>query len=175
MSRCRQLFFEAAVVLGLLLNAGSAAHGQDFYKGKTVTFVVGYSPGGIFDVYTRTLARHMGKHIPGNPTVLVDNMPGAGGSIAANHIYNRAKPDGLTVGAWAAPLVLQQVMGNDAMKFDGRKFGYLGVPSFNDTTCFFSNESGVKTMEDWFAAKRPIAISAIGPGTSTSDVPKIMK
>jgi tripartite-type tricarboxylate transporter receptor subunit TctC len=164
-----------AIAALLILTAGSTASGQEFYKGKTLLFIVGYSPGGIFDVYTRTIARHMGKHILGNPTTVVDNMPGAGGSIAANHIYNRAKPDGLTVGAWAAPLVLQQIMGNEAMKFDGRKFGYLGVPSFNDTTCFFSAESGIKNMDDWFAAKRPITLSAIGPGTSTSDVPKIMK
>ena len=164
-----------AAALSLIPAAPSIARSQEFFKGKTVTFVVGYSPGGIFDVYTRTIARHITKHIPGNPAALVDNMPGAGGAIAANHIYNRVKPDGLTMGAWAAPLVLQQVMGNDAMKFDGRKFAYLGVPSFNDTTCFFSQESGVKTLEDWFNAKRPMTISAIGPGTSTSDVPKIMK
>jgi tripartite-type tricarboxylate transporter receptor subunit TctC len=165
----------AAAALGLVLAAASAAYGQEFFKGKNVHFVVGYSPGGIFDVYTRAIARHMGKHIPGNPTTVVENMPGAGGSIAANHIYNRAKPDGLSIGAWAAPLVLQQIMGNPAMQFDGRRFGYLGVPSFNDTTCFFSAESGIKTMDDWIAAKRPITLSAIGPGTSTSDVPKIMK
>jgi tripartite-type tricarboxylate transporter receptor subunit TctC len=167
-------FLTAAFAL-VILTAGSAAHAQEFYKGKTLLFIVGYSPGGIFDVYTRSIARHMSKHIPGNPTTVVDNMPGAAGAIAANHIYNRAKPDGLTAGAWAAPLVLQQIMGNEAMKFDGRKFGYLGAPNFNDTTCFFSAESGIKSMEDWFAAKRPITLSSIGPGTSTSDVPKIMK
>lgn len=171
--RTRKLLTAAFALV--ILTAGSAAHAQEFYKGKTLLFIVGYSPGGIFDVYTRSIARHMSKHIPGNPTTVVDNMPGAAGAIAANHIYNRAKPDGLTVGAWAAPLVLQQIMGNEAMKFDGRKFGYLGAPNFNDTTCFFSAESGIKSMEDWFAAKRPITLSSIGPGTSTSDVPKIMK
>ena len=175
MTKGKHLLVAAAVTLCFIPRIGSTGEAQEFFKGKTINFIVGYSPGGIFDVYTRMIARHISKHIPGNPATIVDNMPGAGGAIAANHIYNRAKPDGLTVGAWAAPLVLQHVMGNDAMKFDGRKFVYLGVPSFNDTTCFFGQESGVKTMEDWFHSKRAMTISAIGPGTSTSDVPKIMR
>ncbi len=148
---------------------------QDFYKDKTVRFIVGYSAGGSFDLYTRVIARHFSKHVPGNPTTIVENMTGAGGIIAANHIYNRAAPDGLTIGAWAAPLVLQNVMGNDATKFDGRKFGYLGVPSPYDTVCTFNEKSGIATMNDWINAKRPMKISAIGPGTSTSDIPKLLK
>ena len=102
-------------------------------------------------------------------------MTGAGGIIAANHLFNRAKPDGLTIGAWAAPLVLQQIMGNDAVQFDARKFGYLGVPSPYDTVCTFNDKSGIANMNDWFAAKRPMKISSIGPGTSTSDIPKLLK
>jgi tripartite-type tricarboxylate transporter receptor subunit TctC len=148
---------------------------QDFYRGKTVRFIVGYSPGGSFDLYTRVIARHFPKHVPGNPTTIVENMTGAGGIIAANNLYNVAKPDGLTIGAWAAPLVLQQIMGNEAAKFDGRKFGYLGVPSPYDTVCTFNDKSGVASMNDWFAAKRPMKISSIGPGTSTSDIPKLLK
>ena len=148
---------------------------DSFYKDKTVRFVVGYSAGGSFDLYSRMIARHFAKHVPGNPTVIVENMTGAGGIIAANYIFNQAKPDGLTIGAWAAPLILQHIMGNDATKFDGRKFGYLGVPSPYDTLCTFNKESGIKTVEDWSAAKRPLKISSIGPGTSTSDVPKLLK
>lgn len=165
----------AATALCLFFAAASTSHAQDFYKGKTVHFIVGYSAGGSFDQYTRLIARHIGKHIPGNPSAIVENMTGAGGIIAANHLYNRAKPDGLTVGAWASPLVLQHVLGNEAIKFDGRKFGYLGVPSPYDTGCYFSKDSGIKTPEDWSASKRTIKISSIGPGTSTSDVPKLLK
>jgi tripartite-type tricarboxylate transporter receptor subunit TctC len=113
--------------------------------------------------------------VPGSPTTVVENMPGAGGMILANHLYNRTKPDGLTVGAWASPLVLQHIMGNDATKFDGRKVGWLGIPAPYNTACHFSRESGIKTAEDWFAAKRPMKISSIGPGTSLSDVPKLLK
>jgi tripartite-type tricarboxylate transporter receptor subunit TctC len=148
---------------------------QDYYKDKTVRFIVGYSPGGSFDLYTRAIARHFSKHVPGNPTTVVENMTGAGGIIAANHLFNRVKPDGLTVGAWASPLVLQHILGNDAIKFDGRKFGYLGVPSPYDTVCTFNKESGIAKMDDWLASKRPLKISSIGPGTSTADIPKLLK
>lgn len=158
-----------------LFHAATVLAQESFYKDKTVRFVVGYSAGGSFDLYSRMIARHFGKHVQGNPTVIVENMTGAGGIIAANYIFNQAKPDGLTIGAWAAPLILQHIMGNDATKFDGRKFGYLGVPSPYDTLCTFNKESGIKTVEDWAGAKRPLKISSIGPGTSTSDVPKLLK
>jgi tripartite-type tricarboxylate transporter receptor subunit TctC len=152
-----------------------SAEAQDVYRDKTLTFIVGYSPGGTYDQYTRLIARHIGKYLPGNPTRIVENMPGAGGIITANHLYNRAKPDGLTIGAWASPLVLQHVMGNDAIKIDGRKVGWVGVPGPYDTACHFNAQSGIKTIDDWFAAKRPIKIGSIGPGTSLSDVPKLLK
>jgi len=162
------VFVTMAVSLG-------AAHGQEFYKDKTITFIVGYSPGGIYDQYTRLIARHITKHISGQPNTIVENMTGAGGIIAANHLYNRAKPDGLTVAAWASPLILQQIMGNDAAKFDARKVGWVGIPGPYDTACHFNRESGIKTVEDWFAAKKPVKISSIGPGTGLSDVPKLLK
>ena len=166
------LFFSVLLVPKIGMRT---AHAQDFYSGKTIRFVVGYSPGGSFDLYTRVIARHFSKHVPGNPATIVENMTGAGGIIAANHLYNVAKPDGLTIGAWAAPLVLQQIMGNEAVKFDTRKFGYLGVPSPYDTVCTFNDKSGIADMKDWLTAKRPMKISSIGPGTSTSDIPKLLK
>ena len=149
--------------------------GAQDYKDKTLTIVVGYSPGGSFDLYARVLARHIGRYLPGNPTRIVENMTGAGGIIAANHLYNRVKPDGFTIGAWASPLILQHIMGNDAAQFDGRRFGYLGIPSEYDTVCTFNQQSGVTKMDDWINAKRPLKISTIGPGTSTSDIPKLLK
>ena len=114
------------VSLVLILSSTAARSQDSFYKGRTIRFVVAYEPGGGFDVYTRTIARHFGKHIPGNPTTLVENMTGAVGMIAANYLYHQAKPDGLTIGHFVGTLVLQQVLGNEAAKFDGRKFGWLG-------------------------------------------------
>jgi tripartite-type tricarboxylate transporter receptor subunit TctC len=163
-----------ALVVVLVVSSQWAAGAQD-YKDKTLTIIVGYSPGGSFDLYARVIARHIGRYLPGNPTRIVENMTGAGGIIAANHLYNRVKPDGLTIGAWASPLVLQHVMGNEAAQFDGRKFGYLGIPSPYDTVCTFNQQSGITKMDDWINAKRPQKISTIGPGTSTSDIPKLLK
>ena len=159
----------------LLLGFALGAPAQDIYRDKTLTFIVGYSPGGTYDQYTRLIARHISKYLPGNPSRIVENMPGAGGIIAANHLYNRVKPDGLTVAAWASPLILQHVMGNDAVKIDGRKVGWVGVPGPYDTACHFNAQSGIKTVDDWFASKRPMKIGSIGPGTSLSDVPKLLK
>jgi len=159
----------------MLLGSQGTAKAQEFYRDKTLTIIVGYSPGGSFDLYARVLARYIGRYLPGNPTRIVENMTGAGGMIAANHLYNRVKPDGLTIGAWASPLVLQQIMGNEAAQFDGKRFGYLGIPSEYDTVCTFNEQSGIATMEDWINAKRPQKISTIGPGTSTSDIPKLLK
>ncbi|HSK30994.1 MAG TPA: tripartite tricarboxylate transporter substrate-binding protein [Candidatus Limnocylindria bacterium] len=170
----KNVLLAATASLGVAI-AQPLAQAQDFYKDKTLTIVVGYSPGGSFDLYARVLARYIGRALPGNPTRIVENMTGAGGMIAANHLYNRVKPDGLTIGAWAAPLVLQHIMGNEAAQFDGRKFGYLGVPSPYETVCTFNEKSGITKMDDWINAKRPMKISAIGPGTSTSDIPKLLK
>ena len=174
----RRMFSRWIALIGLMFLAvvpEQPAQAQEFHKDKTIRFIVGYSAGGSFDIYTRVIARHFSKHIPGNPTTLVENMTGASGIIAANHLYNIAKTDGLTIGAWAAPLVLQQIMGNEAVKFDARKFGYLGVPSPYDTVCTFNDKSGIATMSDWLNAKRPAKISSIGPGTSTSDIPKLLR
>ena len=171
MTRVPKLLLGLAVAIAV----NDSSQAQDFYKDKTVTIIVGYSPGGSFDLYARVLARYIGRYLPGNPTRIVENMTGAGGIIAANHLYNRVKPDGFTIGAWASPLILQHIMGNEAVQFDGRRFGYLGIPSEYDTVCTFNQQSGITKMDDWINAKRPQKISTIGPGTSTSDIPKLLK
>ena len=171
MTRVPKLLLGLAVAIAV----NDSSQAQDFYKDKTVTIIVGYSPGGSFDLYARVLARYLGRYLPGNPTRIVENMTGAAGLIAANHLYNRVKPDGFTIGAWASPLILQHIMGNEAVQFDGRRFGYLGIPSEYDTVCTFNQQSGITKMDDWINAKRPQKISTIGPGTSTSDIPKLLK
>ena len=100
-----------------------------FYKGKSIRLIVGLAPGGGYDLYSRVIARHMGKHIPGNPNIVVENMDGAGSLIAANYMFKSAKPDGLTIGHILGGLFLQQLLGNPAIEFDGRRFEYIGVPA----------------------------------------------
>jgi tripartite-type tricarboxylate transporter receptor subunit TctC len=164
-----------ATVAALLLVSLSRAPADDFYKGKTITFVVGFSAGGGFDAYTRLIARHFGKHIPGNPATVVENRTGAGSLIAANYIFNQAPHDGTVIGNWTGTLVLQQVLGNKAAKFDGRKFGWLGAPTPDSFVCALTKASGIKTMDDWFKSKRPIKIGGTAPGDNTDDVPRLVQ
>src|SRR5437867_12125868 len=119
----------AAASLILLLSVNTAQAQQPFYRGKTVRIIVGASAGGGYDTYSRTIARHMGKHIAGNPTFVVENMPGAGFLISANYMYKVAKPDGLTIGHFIGGLFLQQLLGKEGIEFDARKFEYIGVPA----------------------------------------------
>ncbi len=170
-----KLLIAAIVGITLLTGVTFTAAAADFYKGKTVTFVVGFSAGGGFDTYTRLIARHISRHIPGNPRIVVQNRTGAGSLIAANYLYNKAKKDGTVIGNWIGTLLLQEVLGYKAIKFEGRKFNWLGVPTPDDSVCAFTKASGIKNMDDWFASKRPIKIGATAPGSSTDDPPKLLK
>ena len=162
------------VCFGLTL--GRARAGDDgFYKGKTIRLIVAFSAGGGYDTYSRTIARHLGKYIPGNPTVVVDNMTGAGGFIHANYMFKQAKPDGLTIGNNSGGLFLQQVMGAKGIEFDGKKFEYLGAPAVDHLTCAISKASGVTSMEKWFAAKEPVRFGGVGPGGFASDLPRVLQ
>lgn len=172
-SRNRRVIM-GALLAGFLVMPSVAMAQEAFYKGKTIRFVVGFAAGGGFDTYTRAIARHFGKHVPGNPSTIVENMTGAGSLIAANYIYNAAKPDGLTIGNWIGPLVVQQALGNQAAKFDGRKFGYLGVPVADSGVCALTKASGIKSADEWLAAKKPVKLGGTAPGSTTDDVPRIV-
>ena len=106
----------------------TSARAGDFYAGKTIRFIVGYAPGGGYDTYTRAVARYIGRHIPGNPSVMVENMEGAGSLLAANYMFNKAEPDGLTVGNFNSGMVTQQALDARGIRFDARKFGWVGAP-----------------------------------------------
>ena len=162
-----------AIGLGLLSSAVSAQ--EAFYKGKTVRIVVGFAAGGGFDTYSRAIARHMHKHIPGNPTVIVDNMTGAGSLIAANHVYKVAKPDGLTIGHFIGGLFMQQLQGRPGIEFDALKFEYIGVPVKDNPVCVFTKASGITSMDKWAASKTPVKLGGTAPGSNTDDIPKILK
>jgi tripartite-type tricarboxylate transporter receptor subunit TctC len=147
---------------------------DEFYKGKTIRFVVGAPAGGGYDTYTRAIARYLGKHIPGNPSLVVDNMDGAGSLIAANYTFNKAKPDGLSIGVWISGQIIRQALGDKSIRFDGRKFGWIGAPSKGFPACAMMGFSGLKTWDDVRNANRTIRMGGVRVGTSYDDVPAIL-
>ena len=163
------------LVIGLsfVVGASATALGEEFYKGKTILFLVGFGPGGGYDTYTRAAARHIGKYIPGNPTPIVQNMTGASGLNAAHYIYSRAKPDGLTVGVWHSAIVLRQALGYRSVKFKSNKFGWIGAPSKGLPTCTIMGFTGLKTLKDVLNSKKPIKMGAV-PGGTMEDLPNIL-
>lgn len=152
----------------------AAAADQDFYRGKTIRFVVGFAAGGGFDAYARAIARHMGRHISGNPAIIVENMTGAGSRVAANFLF-RAPADGLVVGNFIGSLLLQQIMGDKGIEFDGRRFEWLGAPVQDESVCALTKASGINSLEDWFAAKKPVKLGGEAPGANDSDIPRVLK
>jgi tripartite-type tricarboxylate transporter receptor subunit TctC len=147
---------------------------EPFYKGKTVRLIVGASAGGGYDTYSRTIARHMGKHIPGNPVLVVENMPGAGFLISANYMYRVAKPDGLTIGHFIGGLFLQQLLGKPGIEFDALKFGYIGVPGQDNYAIGVSKNTGITSIDQWLANKTIVKLGGVGAGSATDDIPKVL-
>ena len=124
--------FIGLLVLSLNLQLPSRANGQsDFFKGKQIKIVVGFTAGGIIDLWARLYTQHLGKFIPGNPELIVQNVPGGGSMIAANQLYNIAKPDGLTLAMISSGLYFDQLMGVKEVQFDWAKFGWIGSPVRN--------------------------------------------
>ena len=168
-------FVRAALLLVALLTEAIPTAAQDpYFKGKTIRIVVGFSAGGGYDVYARAIARHMGKHIAGNPSIMVENMAGAASLISANYVYKAAKPDGLTIGHFIGGLFLQQVLGRQGVEFDARKFEHLGVPVKDTYAIGLTKAGGVSSFDQWLAAKTPLKIGGTAPGSSTDDVPNVL-
>jgi tripartite-type tricarboxylate transporter receptor subunit TctC len=111
----------------------------------------------------------MPRHIPGNPTIIVENMPGAGSLISANYVYKIAKPDGLTIGHFIGGLLLGQVLGQKGVEFDARKFEYIGAPTYEHPVCALTKASGVTSLDRWFASPSPVKIGGVAPGSSNPD------
>jgi tripartite-type tricarboxylate transporter receptor subunit TctC len=162
------------LISGSFVMAALAASVEEFYQGKNIQFIVGGSAGGGYDTYTRLIARHFAQYVPGKPTVVVQNMPGAGMLIAANYIFNSAPRDGTVIGHWSGPLILQHLMGNPAVKFEGRKFGWLGMPTPDSLVCILTERSGIKTADEWRKSKTAVKLGAIGAGTSGTDDTKLL-
>jgi tripartite-type tricarboxylate transporter receptor subunit TctC len=170
-----RLFFFSLFLLRLVIGLKDGWAQDSFYKGKVIRIIEAYSAGGGYDTYARLIARHLGKQIPGNPTVTVENMTGAGGLIAVNYLYARAEPDGLTMANWNGGLSLQQYLGLEGIQFDAPRFEWIGSAVRPTPICIISRSSGVTTLQEWLKAKRPIKLGGMAPGTSISDDARILK
>lgn len=162
----------ALIVLGFLVQA--AAADESAYKGKQVTIVVSADAATSYDLYPRTAARHLSKYIPGNPKIVVKNMPGASGIVAANWLYNIAKKDGLTLGAIHRTLPLTRALGVKQARFDPVKFNWVGTPVQETASCFVRSDSPYKNAEDLVNAKKPVKMAATQPRSDIYIVPLML-
>ena len=161
------------VLFGTVALSGIAAAQADFYKGKTIELIISTGVGGGLDANARMVARHLSKHIPGNPTIVAKNMPGAGHVRAANYIYNQAPKDGTTIGTLIAAFVMAQLLNRtDAIQFDAAKMQWLASTSASNSTVYVSKTTGVNTIED--AKKKPVLMGGTGAGSYTTLYPIIM-
>jgi tripartite-type tricarboxylate transporter receptor subunit TctC len=147
----------------------------EFYRGKTLRIIVGFSAGGGYDQYSRLIARHLSKYIPGNPAVIADNMPGAGSIIAANHVYNAAPKDGTVVGNISGPIVLEQLFGTPSIQFDMGKFRYLAVPVSETYLMILTKQAGVTKLDELLGSKsKQVSMGAI-PGSTVEHAPILLR
>ncbi len=142
----------------------------DFYRGKQIRVIVASASGGGFDLYGRQIARHLGRHVPGSPTVVVQNMPGAGGLAAMNHLAARASKDGLTIGVPQGPLVYAQIGKSPNVQFDMRSYSWLGSANVTSNTCVFTKRAGIASASDLLTK----SVIVGGSGGSTEFVPNLL-
>lgn len=167
---CQAIPCAFAAMLAGLAPAAQAQDAAGFYRGRTVSLIAGFNPGGGADTYARLVARHIGRHIAGNPTVVVRNMQGAGSVLAANHVYNVSPKDGTELGLFAGNITIDPLMGGTQHKYDARQFNWIGAPSSDSNVCLASPSSPFKTIDD--VIKREMITGT--SGTSTYDFPVVM-
>jgi tripartite-type tricarboxylate transporter receptor subunit TctC len=163
--------FAAALACAAATTA-SAQSVEEFYKGKTVEMQIGYSVGGGYDTYARMVAAHIGKHIPGNPTVVPKNMPGAGSLKLVNWLYEAAPQDGTVMGVVARAAPWDPMFGNDAAKFDALKFNYIGSANNEVSVCVARADTGIANFED--LKTKELIVGGTGDTADTVQFPKIL-
>ncbi|MBM4297438.1 MAG: hypothetical protein FJ143_06825, partial [Deltaproteobacteria bacterium] len=162
-------------ILGVLLVSAVVQAQAPFYQGKTIRVIVGTPPGNLYDLWARLIVDHMGKHVPGNPSFIVQNMPGAGHVVAVNFLYSNVKPDGLTViGSVIPSLYLNQLIGRPEIQFDWSKFSWIGSPARGASQMYMRSDSPYKTIEDVRTAKEPPKCGATGVTGPDSYLPKLL-
>jgi tripartite-type tricarboxylate transporter receptor subunit TctC len=171
----KRLFFLMAVFAGLVFFAASGLHAAEFYQGKTLRVTIGTSPGGGYDAWGRVVGRHIGKHIPGNPTVIAENIPGAGGLVQVNNLFAATKPDGLTVGYILGSLLLTQALGQPGYHFDPQKFVYVGAVNKENIVLVLGKKSGITSAEQWRASTVPVKFGGLSKGSSVDNFLRMMK
>ncbi len=159
----------SSLILALSVPAMIAATPALAQTPKSATMVIGFGPGGGYDMWGRVVGRHIGKHMPGNPTVIIQNMPGAGSFVAASWIYNIGAKDGSVLGIIARDAVMGPLIGADGARFDPNKMSWLGTPVTETNVCFASNTADVKSVDD--LTKKQLIIGDTGPGTGTRTYP----
>jgi tripartite-type tricarboxylate transporter receptor subunit TctC len=162
----------AAVLASLSLSPAIAQGGSDFYKDKTVDVYVGYSAGGGYDVYARILARHIGRHIPGNPTVLTKNMPGAGSLTLANWLYNVGPKDGTAFGIIGRGTAFDPLLGSTKARFDASKFNWIGSMNDEVSVCVAWHTAGITNLEQ--LKEKQLVVGGTGPAADTDQFPKVL-
>jgi tripartite-type tricarboxylate transporter receptor subunit TctC len=160
----------AALVAGIAPACAQSL--ADFYTGKKLQMVIGFGPGGGYDLWGRTVARHLGNHLPGKPSMVPENMPGAGSFTAANHIYTLAPKDGTVMGIIARDAPLGPLTGADGARFDALKFTWIGSPTEETNVCISYKTSKVKTFDDLL--KTELVIGDTGAGTGTYTYPRVL-
>jgi tripartite-type tricarboxylate transporter receptor subunit TctC len=168
-------FVTVSVFAALVLLATPGLHAADFYQGKTVRITIGTSPGGGYDAWGRVVSRHIGKHIPGNPTVIVENMPGAGGLIQINNLFAATKPDGLTVGYILGALLLTQALDQPGYHFDPQKFTYIGSVNRENIILALGKKAGITTAAQWRASSVPVKFGGTSKGSAVDNYLRMVK
>ena len=162
----------ACLLAAALSLAASAASAADFYQGKQVTIVVGFSAAGTYDATARLFARHLGKHLAGKPTVIVRNMPGAGSLVATNSLYSSLPKDGTTLGVVGGGIVLEPLLNNPQATYDARRFNWIGGRTPDNFLCLVWHTVPVSTLQD--VTRRETVVGATGPGSRTLTYPKAL-
>ena len=163
----------AVVILALCaVSAGRAQSPVDFYKGRNIDLYIGYSPAGGYDVYARALARHMGRFIPGNPTIVSKNMPGAGSLVLANWLYNVAPKDGTAFGMIGRGTGFDPLLGSTKAQFDADKFNWIGSMNDEVSVCVAWHTSGITKLEQ--VRQKEVTIGGTGPAADTDQFPKVL-
>lgn len=164
------------VTLAIILLLAASAHAQaPFYQGKTITIIVGTKAGDAYDLYPRMLAEFMPKYIPGNPNIIIQNVPGAASMIAANQVYSVAKPDGLTIGAIYPALYFEQLTKKPEVKFDWTKFGWVGNPVTSNHLLYMRADAPYKSMDDIRTASSAPKCGSNGITSTGYYLPKLME